>query len=62
MKYAWSLGPQILILAGNYDSFSFAVEHADAITGELLTETEKQLLASHLEEVKDYLFMLEEVR
>lgn len=62
MKYAWSLGPQMLIPAGNYDSFSFAVNHADEITDSPLTEEEKQLLKEHLEEVKDYLFMPEEVR
>ncbi|MBO4368112.1 MAG: aldo/keto reductase [Clostridia bacterium] len=57
MKYSYSLGVDTLIPAGNFEHFSFAVEHADEIASIPMTEQEKKLLAEHLPQVKAYPFM-----
>ena len=52
MRYALSLGVDTLIPPGNFDSFRFAVSHADACTAQPLTEKDKALLREKLQTVR----------
>ncbi|MFI3168658.1 MAG: aldo/keto reductase [Faecalibacterium sp.] len=47
IKYAYSLGAQAIVPPGNFENFSFAVEHADEITTPL-TDAERELLKAEL--------------
>ncbi len=47
IKYAYSLGAQAIVPPGNFESFSFAVEHADEIMTPL-TGAERELLKAEL--------------
>lgn len=62
MKYACSMNPDTLIPAGDIEHFRFAVEHANEIWDDPLSDQERALLEAHLPEVKDRLFMPEEGR
>ncbi len=53
LKYAVSLGEDILVPPGNFEHFSFALEHQDEIFEEPLTEQEKELLKKRLTGVSD---------
>ena len=56
MKFAYSLGADILIPPGNFECFSFEVEHAEECLNSPLTDEERQLLETRLEAVKAYPF------
>lgn len=60
LKYAASLGVDVLIPPGNFDHFKFAVEHVDEIMEEPLTEVQRGLLETHLDDVRNYPFYEEE--
>ncbi len=47
MKYAYAMGAQALVPPGNFESFSFAVAHADEIL-QPMTSQERDLLAAEL--------------
>lgn len=53
VRYALSLGVDTIIPPGNYDHFTFAVEHIDRLLATPFSEEERTLLEKHLEEVKD---------
>lgn len=53
VKYAISLGVDTIIPPGNYDHFSFAVNHLQELFGEPLTEAERALLQERLAQVID---------
>ncbi len=57
MKYARSLGVNTLIPPGNIEHFRFAVENADEIWGDPITDAQRALLDAHLPEVRNDLFM-----
>jgi aryl-alcohol dehydrogenase-like predicted oxidoreductase len=57
MKYSRSLGVNTLIPAGDIEHFRFAVENADEIWGEPITEAQRALLDRLLPEVRNDLFM-----
>lgn len=56
MKYALELGADILVPPGNFECFSFEVEHVGECLKSGLTEEEKNLLTNRLEAVKEYPF------
>lgn len=56
MKYAFELGADILIPPGNFECFSFEVEHAEKCIREPLSDDERLLLKTRLEKVKAYPF------
>lgn len=56
VKYAWSLGVNTLIPPGNFEHFSYAVEHEDEIVNHPITDEELAILKAHLETVKDHPF------
>ena len=56
IKYAISLGVDTIIPPGNFDHFSFGVDHIDQILAEPFNEKDRALLEKHLEEVKDLPF------
>ena len=62
MKYAVSLGVDTLLPTGDEEHFRFAVEHADEVWGDSISEKEKELLERHLADTRDALFMPEEDR
>ncbi len=47
MKYAYGMGAQALVPPGNFENFSFAIEHADEIV-KPMTEAERKLLEDEL--------------
>lgn len=53
VKYALSLGVDTIVPPGNFDHFSFAVEHMDEFLSRPISEKEKVLLSKHLEKVID---------
>ena len=53
MKFAYSLGVDAIIPPGNFDHFSFAVEHHEEILAHPLDDADRALLLGHLETVKD---------
>ena len=61
MKYVWSLGVNALIPPGNFDHFTFAVNHIDEITGDPLSEDEKAMLKDRLGKVRGRPFFNEEM-
>ena len=52
MRYALNLGVDTLIPPGNFDSFSFAVEHADECLNKPYSEADKALLEAKLSLVR----------
>ena len=52
MKYALSLGVDTLIPPGNFDNFSFAVEHIDTCVQDSLKDQDTQLLQEKLKLVR----------
>ncbi len=52
MRYAYRLGVDTLIPPGNFDSFSFAVNHADACLREPYGEKDEALLREKLKTVR----------
>ena len=52
MKYALSLGVDTLIPPGNYDNFSFAVEHIDECLANPLSDADRAFLAEKLKTVR----------
>ncbi len=56
VKYALSLGVDTIIPPGNFDHFSFAVNHIDEFLSQPISEKEKMLLSKHLEKVNDHPF------
>ena len=57
-----SLGVDTLLPTGDEEHFRFAVEHADEVWDEPMSEREKELLERHLPKVRDHLFKPEEDR
>ncbi len=55
MKYAYVLGAVSLVMPGNFECFSFAVENCDKIL-EPMTETEKTLLKDRAEKINGRYF------
>lgn len=60
MKYALALGVDTLVPPGNFDHFSFAVEHIEQALNRPLTGEEQGLLAARLTQVKDKPFFGED--
>ena len=52
MKYALSLGVDTLIPPGNYDNFSFAVEHIDECLANPLNDADRAFLSEKLKTVR----------
>lgn len=52
VKYALSLGVDTLVPPGNFDSFSFAVEHIDRCLAEPFNENDRKYLEKKLELVR----------
>ena len=53
VRYAASLGVDVIIPPGNFEHFSFAVEHQQAIFDTPLTDEDRALLAERLDAVRD---------
>lgn len=58
MKYALEMGADVLVPPGNFENFSFMVEHNGEVTGSPLTDEERELLVQRFEQVKDRPFFL----
>ncbi len=58
MKYALSLGVDTLIPPGNFDSFSFAVQHIDACLKNPLNAQDRTFLEAKLPSVRGQNFFL----
>ena len=56
MKYAVALGADVLVPPGNFENFSFMVEHADQVFDEPLSDAERGMLKARYEQVKDLPF------
>lgn len=56
LKYAVSLGEDILVPPGNFEHFSFALEHLDEIFDKTITKQEEEQLQERLSEVRAYPF------
>ena len=56
VKYALSLQTDTIIPPGNFDHFSFAVDHIDDMLKNPFCESDRALLEEHLKEVKDHPF------
>lgn len=52
MRYALSLGVDTLIPPGNFESFSFAVDHIDRCVEQPLSDSDRQLLQEKLQTVR----------
>ena len=52
MKYALSLGVDTLIPPGNFDNFSFAVEHIDECLANPLNDADRAFLETKLQTVR----------
>ncbi len=55
MKYAYEMGACSLVSPGNFECFSFAVEHSDQIL-QPLTEEDRDLLRDELPKIKGHYF------
>jgi aryl-alcohol dehydrogenase-like predicted oxidoreductase len=53
LKFSYAKGADILVPPGNFEQFSFAVEHADECFDHPLNDADRQVLISELENVKD---------
>ena len=56
MRFALSLGVDTLVPPGNFESFSFAVEHIDEALSAPLSAEERAFLEAKLPAVQDHLF------
>ncbi len=56
VKYALSLGADTIIPPGNFEHFSFGVEHIGEMVENPFSEADRQLLEAHLETVRDWPF------
>ena len=56
VKYALSLQTDTIIPPGNFDHFSFAVDHIDDMLKNPFSEADRALLEEHLKDVKDHPF------
>jgi aryl-alcohol dehydrogenase-like predicted oxidoreductase len=57
MKHAIEMGSNVLVPPGNFENFSFMVEHADEAL-QPLTNVERQMLDAHFEQVAAYPFFV----
>ena len=62
IKYAFQIGPNVIIPPGDFKSFSFAVDHIEEIINNPLNRDEKTLLEKEYAQVKDYPFFDENGR
>ncbi|MEA4824662.1 MAG: aldo/keto reductase [Clostridiaceae bacterium] len=60
MRFTLELGVDTLVPSGNFETFSFAIEHIDEALAKPISEEEHALLADKLEGVRDKLFFTEE--
>lgn len=58
MKYAVEMGADVLVPPGNFENFSFMVEHNEEVMEQPLTSEERGLLVQRFEAVKDRPFFL----
>ena len=56
VKFAYALGVDAIIPPGNFDHFSFAVEHHEEILRNPLNDADRALLDGHLGTVREYPF------
>lgn len=56
MRYALELGADVLVPPGNFECFSFEVEHIEECLAHSLGDDGRQLLDQHYLKVKDYPF------
>ena len=56
IRYALSLGVDTIIPPGNFEHFSFGVDHIEEMLEHPFSEADRALLEKHLEEVKDLPF------
>jgi aryl-alcohol dehydrogenase-like predicted oxidoreductase len=56
IKYAFQMGPDVIVPPGNFKSFSFAVENIEEILSSPLSQEERRLLDKEFALVKDYPF------
>lgn len=56
MKYVLDMGADILVPPGNFECFSFEVEHIEECLAAPFNENERMLLQTHYETVKDHPF------
>ena len=56
MKYVLDMGADILVPPGNFECFSFEVEHIEECLAAPFNENERMLLQIHYETVKDHPF------
>ncbi len=56
MKYSIAMGSDVLVPPGNWENFSFMVDHADECFSNPLNENDKELLKQHYELVKSMPF------
>jgi hypothetical protein len=57
MKYTLNLGADTLIPPGNFENFSFAVEHIDECLANPLNDADLALLRSRLPDIEGFEFM-----
>ena len=57
MKHAIEMGSNVLVPPGNFENFSFMVEHADEAL-QPLTDAERQMLDNHFKQVAVYPFFV----
>ncbi|HHX20171.1 MAG TPA: aldo/keto reductase [Clostridiales bacterium] len=57
MKHAIEMGSNVLVPPGNFENFSFMVEHADEAL-QPLTDAERQMLDNHFKQVAEYPFFV----
>ncbi len=57
MKYSIEMGSDVLVSPGNFENFSFMVEHADEVL-KPLTDDERRLLDAHFKNVAAYPFFV----
>jgi aryl-alcohol dehydrogenase-like predicted oxidoreductase len=56
LKYAFSLGIDTLVPPGNFENFSFAVEHVEECLANPLNDADMALLRSHLPDIEGHEF------
>lgn len=56
MKYAVQMGSDVLVPPGNFENYSFMVEHADQVYEQPLTDVERQMLKARYQQVQDLPF------
>ncbi len=57
MKYSLEMGSDVLVSPGNFENFSFMVEHADQVL-KPLTDAERKLLDTHFKQVAAHPFFV----